>query len=108
MSQSFNIFALSFLIIYVLSRLIWINFNKLEEQKDFNAIIFGCILIFSVLCGLLKIATLKTNIFSSINTENYPNPIAKFLIIARVCITHTMQLLTHWLFLLPLSIIFND
>ena len=80
MSQSFNIFALSFLIIYVLSRLIWINFNKLEEQKKIlNAIIFfGCILIFSVLCGLLEIATLKTNIFSSINTENYPNPIAKF------------------------------
>ena len=79
-SQSINIFALSFFIIYVLSRLIWINFNRpAEQKKTSNAIIlFGCILIVSVLCGLLEIATLKTNIFSSINTENYPNPIAKF------------------------------
>ena len=111
MSQSFNIFALSFLIIYVLSRLIWINFNKLEEQtKILNAIIFfGCILIVSVLCGLLEIATLKTNIFSSINTENYPNPIAKFFNHSKgIYYSYNATAYSLAFFYCSLSIIFND
>ena len=40
-SQRINIYALSFLVIYFLSRLVWINFrNPLEKKKILNAVIF--------------------------------------------------------------------
>ena len=78
-SQSINVFALSFLIIYFLSRLIWMQFRMPEEKiKIINAImIFGFFLLFSVFLGFIEILSLKTNVFSSISVANYPNPIAK-------------------------------
>ncbi len=80
-SQSINVFALSFLIIYFLSRLTWIQFRVPEEKiKIINAImIFGFFLLFSVFLGFIEILSFKTNIFSSISVANYPNPIAKLL-----------------------------
>ena len=78
-SQSINVFALSFLIIYFLSRLTWMQFRVPEEKiKIINAImIFGFFLLFSVFLGFIEILSLKTNVFSSISVANYPNPIAK-------------------------------
>ena len=80
-SQSINVFALSFLIIYFLSRLTWMQFRVPEEKiKIINAImIFGFFLLFSVFLGFIEILSFKTNIFSSISVANYPNPIAKLL-----------------------------
>ena len=67
-SQSINVFALSFLIIYFLSRLTWIQFRLPEEKiKIINAImIFGFFLLFSVFLGFIEILSLKTNIFRPI------------------------------------------
>ena len=65
-SQSINVFALSFLIIYFLSKLTWMQFRVPEEKiKIINAImIFGLFLLFSVFLGFIEMLSLKTNIFS--------------------------------------------
>ena len=60
-SQSINVFALSFLIIYFLSRLTWMQFIVPEEKiKIINAImIFGFFLLFSVFLGFIEILSFK-------------------------------------------------
>ena len=79
-SQRINIYALSFLVIYFLSRLVWINFrNPLEKKKILNAVIFfGFFLLLSVFLGFIETILLSSNVLSATNVDNYPNPIARF------------------------------